>query len=111
MENTAVMKPETGCEPTVTPLQCLDAVVLDSGRIAFEFQSSKEAVNSDRREIEKYLYQIKETDSHRAMLVLGLVDPSFCLSPSMEFWRKFCVDLRINPGIRESMESAFMAGC
>ena len=90
MENITVMKPDAFCEETVPALRCLGAVVLDSGHVAFEFQPAKEAINSDRREIEKYLYEIYEADPGRALLALGLVDPSFCLSPSMEFWRGFC---------------------
>ncbi|MSR77097.1 MAG: hypothetical protein EXS63_02565 [Candidatus Omnitrophica bacterium] len=69
--------------------QYLEAAILDSGRVAFEFHSAKEAVNSDRREIEKHLFEIDETDPALALLVLGLVAPSSDLSPSMEFWRGF----------------------
>ncbi len=89
MQNKTIAKPVSPTE-TVPASRCLEAVVLDSGRIAFEFSTAKEAVNSDRRETEKYLYEMYETQSRSALLTLGLMDPSLRLSPSMEFWRGFC---------------------
>ena len=90
MESITVMKPDALRQEEASVLRCLAASVLDSGRVAFEFQPAAEAVNSDRREIEKYLYEIYEADPGRALLALGLADSSFGLSPSMEFWRGFC---------------------
>lgn len=89
MESLTITKPEASSERTTSTLRCLAAAVLDSGRVAFEFEPAPEAVNSDRREIEKYLYEIYEADPGRALIALGLAEPSIGFSPSMEFWRGF----------------------
>ena len=82
-------KPEAVRERATSALQCLAAAILDSGRIAFEYQPASEAVNSDRGEIERYLHEIYEADPGRALIALGLTDLSFGFSPSLEFWRGF----------------------
>ncbi len=89
MESVTITKPEVSRTQAVSS-RCLHTAVLDSGRVAFEFQQAEEAMNSDRREIEKYLYETCEADPSHALLALGLADPSFGLSPSLEFWRGFC---------------------
>ena len=89
MENTMVMKTETPCGEAVPALRCLAVAVLDSGRIALEFQPVQEAMNSGRREIEKDLYEMYAADPGRALLALGLTDPSLGFSSSIEFWRGF----------------------
>ena len=82
------VKPEESSKPAAAA-QMLVAAVLDSGRVAFEFYETEEAVGRGRREIEKYLYEIYQQDPARALLALGLAEPSFGFSPPMEFWRGF----------------------
>lgn len=89
MESLTITKPEPSSKRTTSVLPCLAAAVLDSGRVAFEFQPAEGTVSSGRREIEKYLHEIYEADAGRGLLALGLADPSFSLSPSLEFWRGF----------------------
>ena len=84
-----MLKTEAPRDKALPASQYLAAVVLDSGHVAFEFQQTQEAVSAGRRELEKYLYEIYEQDPARALLALGLTEPSFGFSPSMEFWRGF----------------------
>jgi len=67
--------------------QHLTLAVLDSGHVAFEFHPAKETLPLARRKVEKYFYELYKTDPSRALLALGLTNSSFCLSPSVEFWR------------------------
>jgi len=89
MENTMMLKTEAPRDKALPASQYLAAVVLDSGHVAFEFQQTQEAVSAGRRELEKHLYETYEQDPARALLALGLTEPSFGFSPSMEFWRGF----------------------
>ena len=86
---TETIVPTQGSPKPVLTAQILNAAILDSGRIALELQETAEAVSSERQGLEKYLYEIYHQDSSRALLALGLAEPSFGFSPSVEFWRGF----------------------
>lgn len=75
MKNTTVLETDASSEQTVFASRSLRAAVLDSNRIAFEFQPAGEVVHSSREKPEKHLFEAHEADYGRALLALGLTDP------------------------------------
>ena len=68
----------------------MTAVLLDTGRIAFEFQLTQDPPALIRQKQENYLFETYSSDYGRALLALGLADPSVGLVPALDFWRDFC---------------------
>ena len=75
MKNTTVLETDTSSDQTVFVSRSLRAAVLDSGRIAFEYQSAGEVVHFSREKLEKHRFEAHEADYGRALLALGLTDP------------------------------------
>src|SRR3989304_7290716 len=70
--------------------QVLTISILDTNRLAFKYQDTKEQIPAIRKKQEQYLFETYQVDYGRSLLVLGLLDSSVNSLSALDFWRTFC---------------------
>ncbi|MBU3914689.1 ATP-dependent helicase, partial [bacterium] len=69
--------------------QELIAVIMPTGSIQLEWNTSSEATNKSSRLLQHEIHQLFVTDREKWLLRLGFCDRETRLSSSLDFWRRF----------------------
>ncbi|MFZ3046550.1 MAG: DEAD/DEAH box helicase [Desulfatirhabdiaceae bacterium] len=93
----------------ISESKTLVAAVLPPNNLILEQELTQETLSADRRQIETRLFEMYSSDPGKAILALGLVSPSFRLSPSVEYWRSLSAayihELLVDPGTETLREN------